>query len=190
MPKGINPEFFYKIWMLILPFVNTKHNIYPGLRKILDSPNPQIDVSRLIPVRNKLWENPELIEEFVDLHVNDTPREIISTLLGWRNHFVKNRFVILKHYVDYSMFMGKGKNESDGTFLFKVSGISNPIEESIPFATLPQMAEAVLLPFQGKIIFDSFLIVNSIDFGPNIRKRFREDAKRLRLDNRIKSRLP
>jgi hypothetical protein len=37
---------------------------------------------------------------------------------------------------------------------------------------LPVMAEAVLLPFEGKIIYDSLIIPYQLSFGPGLRKRF------------------
>ena len=53
--------------------------------------------------------------------------------------------------------------------VYVVHGIQDPLEEVIPSYALPQMVEAVLLPFKGMIIYDGLLSGYNVHFGSGIR---------------------
>ena len=61
--------------------------------------------------------------------------------------------------------------------LYGVTGISCPLSEMIPF---PYMADTVLIPFNGKIVYDSLLVGKKISFGSNIRKSFNEQYSEIK----------
>lgn len=48
-------------------------------------------------------------------------------------------------------------------------GILDPLDEVLPSYVLPQMVQAVLLPFKGKIIYDGLLSGYNVHFGGGIR---------------------
>jgi hypothetical protein len=58
--------------------------------------------------------------------------------------------------------------------LYAVKGMTTSIAEAMR-RELPVMLETVLLPFGGKIIYDSFMISNDISFGDDIRKMLEDE---------------
>ena len=163
-------ELFYKLWYMLIWNVNQKHKMIQNFAKPVYG--KQFSEEQAYIIRTELWKNPQWIDDF--LHNGDcgeltqTERDILT---DWRSHFIEGRFLIVKHLAHYSIFMPIG--EDDSQLLYGVCGISNPIKDTVPYQ-LPLMVDAVLLPFQGKIIYDSFLIPLNITFGKGIRASFNE----------------
>ncbi len=82
-------------------------------------------------------------------------------------------FLIYKHLKNYTVFMG-----NDG--LYGVVGLVSPIKDVFPSFALPRYARVALLPFEGKIIYDSLLYTYNITFGSGARKRFNEEYRELK----------
>ena len=61
--------------------------------------------------------------------------------------------------------------------LYGVVGLSNPIEDMFHKSILPVQVKAVLVPFEGKVIYDSIILPYNISFGPGIKRRFNEQYK-------------
>ena len=68
----------------------------------------------------------------------------------------------------------------EGGRLYGVIGISNPIEEMFPSARLPVYVEAVIIPYEGKIIYDSILMPYSIRFGSGMKAGLKDDYRRIK----------
>jgi len=64
--------------------------------------------------------------------------------------------------------------------LYGVVGIACTIKEMFPSFALPRYSKAVLLPFEGKIIYDSLLTTYNITYGSNMRKSFNEEYRELK----------
>ncbi|WP_210406540.1 hypothetical protein, partial [Escherichia coli] len=64
--------------------------------------------------------------------------------------------------------------------LYGVKGISNPIEDMFPSSSLPLYVDATLIPFAGKIIYDSLIVPYHIRFGAGIKKSVNEDYRNLK----------
>lgn len=60
-------------------------------------------------------------------------------------------------------------SKKDGK-IYGVIGITDSIAEILDASLLPVYLEAVLLPFEDKIIYDSLLIPYSIHFGSGARR--------------------
>ena len=156
-------ELFYKLWYSLIWSINQKHKIVP----CFDKPEYGDDVNEepFIVIREKLWENPQWIDEYLHENENDRlPQAEREILLDWRNNHVKGRFFIIKHLAKYSVFTPG----DDSKKLYGVHGISNPINETVRYE-IPFIAETVLLPFKGKIIYDSFISTFGVSLGKNIR---------------------
>ncbi|MFA6809233.1 MAG: hypothetical protein WCR27_09610 [Eubacteriales bacterium] len=54
------------------------------------------------------------------------------------------------------------------------------IDEMFPAFILPLMVEAVLLPFEGKIIYDSLLMPYQVNFGSGAKKGFQQEYRELK----------
>jgi len=58
--------------------------------------------------------------------------------------------------------------------LYAVKGMTTSIAEAM-HRRLPVMLETVLLPFGEKIVYDSFMASQNIDFGDGIRDMFEDE---------------
>ena len=164
--------FFYRTWDKLLDFVNKK------LRGVdcEISPNPEDahDGMACYKIRNKLWENPKVIDEFLrgssDLSYDET-----CLLRSWGERHVKGRFVLVKYLPECAVFMPV---DSKDHRLYGVKGITSSIAEDLQHK-LPFMLDTVLLPFTGKLIYDSFMIPYEVEFGEGMRRSLNEDYTEL-----------
>lgn len=165
----LSPEdlkLFYETWYKLLDFVNQKL----GVVSIRTKPvYPQdTDESKLHKIREKLWENPELIDEFIE-GTDDLSETEINLLKSWREKHIKDSFILMSHTAEYSIFMGGGP-----TKLYAVKGMTSSIADAV-HRPLPIMLETVLLPFKDVIIYDSFIAAMSIGFGSGAMEMFEAD---------------
>ena len=89
---------------------------------------------------------------------------------GLRADFIKARFVIVRHLKKYSVFL----TFDEPAKLYGVCGITNPLSDLVPKEMLPHMIETTLLPFNGKIIYDSLFSSFNISFGSGYRRSLKE----------------
>ena len=153
---------FFKIWIGLLNYVNDKYKIAFRIGKI--TKNISFRPGKLVAIRSKLWENKEVISEYVEKSADTLTKREINILKSWEAYEISGIFAIMKHMKAYSVFMTHGENPK----LYGVSGITDSIGEKIPASMLPILTEAVLLPFEGKIIYDSLLIPYDMRLGSDI----------------------
>ncbi len=82
------------------------------------------------------------------------------------------KFFVAKHLKKYSILIGEGEA------VYGVLGLASTLTEVVPFT--PCYAEAVLLPFDGRIIYDSLLAPYNVLLGSGYRRdleRTYKDAK-------------
>lgn len=161
---------FYDVFFKLIDFTNDRYQVVPGLKKT--SGSEDVDPIAIMPVRDKLWENDDVINHIV----TDNPfcfaeRELLL-VASWRRR-IAGDFLIYKHLKKHTVFMGNGG-------LYGVVGIASTIEELFPSFALPRYSKVVLLPFEGKIIYDSLLTTYNITYGSGIRKNFKEEYRDLK----------
>ena len=160
---------FYKIWCALIWGINERHGIVPKFEKPVYGKNMKQEP--FIAIRKELWDNPEWIDEFIrDNEYGGLTESELGILADWRKNFIKDRFVIMRHLKNYSVFMTMEENPK----LYGVCGISDSFKDMIPSAALPFMLETTLLPFKDKIIYDSLIASSNISFGSNYRSSFKE----------------
>lgn len=164
---------FYNIWLSLLDFTNCKHNIVPEL-KITKNPK-LLYPEQLLPIKDKLWEDESIIDEYLMQNEKNLNAMERDTITSWQKR-VSGEFIIMKHLKNYTVFM----HRDEGGRLYGVTGISNPIEDMFPSASLPLYAEATLVPFAGKIIYDSLIEPYQIRLGRGIRKDLNDDYRNLK----------
>jgi hypothetical protein len=165
-------SLFFKIWLGLLTYVNAKYNVAPGISKVTTFSLSKPD--KLLAIRSRLWENKEIISEYVEKNAGTLTKREINILKSWEAYEVSGKFVLMKHLKEYSVFMTLDEN----TKLYGVSGITDSIGEKAPSSVLPVLLQAVLLPFEDKIIYDSLLLPFDVSFGSNtsmeMEERYRE----------------
>ena len=138
-------KLFFKLWLGLLSYTNQKYSVNPEITE-MKSPKG-LDIQKIGGIRNKLWENENVIDEYIEATGNLTEHEI-QIISDWKNNRISGEFIIVKHLKNYSVFMNIEKPVN----LYGVIGISNSISEMIPSHALPIYVNATLIPFERKII--------------------------------------
>ncbi|GFP31801.1 hypothetical protein HKBW3S42_00107 [Candidatus Hakubella thermalkaliphila] len=161
LPKE-NVELFYKLYHPLLVYVNKKFNIVRGINSPEDF--KKFPIEEINKLRDRLYKHPELINSFVvenPLNFSNNELKIISS---WKD-FVKGRFLIFRYLKSYAVFL----DTDEPPKAYGVLALNTTFEEIVG-SYLPIMVEAVLLPFNDKIIYDSIFSPYSITFGSGIRR--------------------
>jgi len=161
---------FYNIWFKLLDYTNIKFNIVPDLNKLSHSTG--INPKEISPIRDRLWLDNTVIDEVVDSNCLQFSETDLALVSSWRN-CVSDKFILLKHLKKYSIFMGN-KN------IYGATGIVSPFEEMFPSFALPLMVQTVLIPFEGRIIYDSLIAPFNIKFGGGAKKGFQDEYRELK----------
>jgi hypothetical protein len=155
---------FYQIWWPLLKFVNTQQHVVENFPK--DPELEGLNLEDATKVRNVLWNSPDLLDEFIQANPAGLSEPDLQLAASWKHRFF-SQFVIIRHLKKYSIFL----RHEEPPVAFGVLGIISPLQEVVGHY-LPVMADAVLLPFEGKIIYDSLIVPYQVSFGPGLRKRF------------------
>jgi hypothetical protein len=165
----VERKLFYETWYKLLDFINQKHKIFNFRIKPV---YPAIhDETQLYKIREKLWKNPQQIEEFISASDGLSDEEI-RLLQSWEKRHIKGCFLLMKYENEYAVLMRADKDVDPR--LYAVKGMSTSIAEAMR-RELPVMLETVLLPFGDKIIYDSFMASDAVTFGDGIRKMLDDD---------------
>ncbi|HUE99967.1 MAG TPA: hypothetical protein VMN99_11990 [Anaerolineales bacterium] len=171
--------FFALLWKLQY-YVNRKQGIHKNISSLEDYAD--LPTEQKMAARDELWKIPELIESYVQENPDSLPSGDLEIIRKWIG-FVKSSFFILRHLKKGSIFIAKDNQ------VYLVHGIQDPLEEVIPSYALPQMVEAILLPFKGQIIYDGLLAGYSVHFGQGIRSDLEHTYKVAKQKDRIISTL-
>lgn len=151
--------FFELMWKLQY-YVNQKLGLLKNISSLEEYAS--LPTKKKLKVRDALWEHPELFAAYVDENPNDLDQNNLEIIRKWQK-FIKGTFYIFRHLKKGSIFIG-GKDT-----VYAVHGIQDSLEEILPGYALPQMVEAILLPFKGQIIYDGILSGYNIIIGGGIR---------------------
>jgi hypothetical protein len=162
-------KLFFKLWLSLLRFVNDEYALIPNLFTKDDIPT----INDLQKVQAKLVENNLIIDDFVKINdFSDSENEILSS---WKN-LISAKFYVLKHLSKYSIFFCPEIENS----LFGVVGITSTIDEMLQYRPLPAYIDAVLLPWNDKIITTGIIAPYNISFGKGIKSELNEKYKTIK----------
>jgi len=171
-------KVFYKLHHLLLRYTNKKYNLVTIPENFF-----QISLEDLRDLRNKLYDNPQLIDEYVEKNPDMLPGNELKIIESWHD-FVRGDFVVIKYLKKYAIFLELG----DTPKAYGVLALLSPFEEIL--GTPPAMVKVVLLPFKGKIIYDGIFQPYSIIFGKNYRKRINQAYQGAKFNSGIIESLP
>ncbi len=160
-------RLFYETWYGLMGFINDRKSVIKGKIKP-EYPNTVSDMM-VHKVREVLWEKPELIDEYIS--GTELPQEKIDILKLWRTNHKKGMIFILEYQPEYAVAIAPDAQGEDR--LYGIKGISSSMENALR-RNLPAQIETVLLPFKGKIIYDSFMSSMPIGFAEGAKAAFRE----------------
>ena len=162
-------ERFYRIWFPLLHYVNEQRQLGSTFPATYGEATPPL--ADVLPLRNALWADDELLETFISLNPAGLSPADLQLVASWR-YRVAGTFYIMRYLKKYTVFL----TESSPTRAFGVLGLASPLEE-ITGGQSPLRVQAVLLPFEDHIIYDSLLEPYAIFFGPGIRGSLNEQYR-------------
>lgn len=171
-------QHFYSLWIPLLDFVNKRYqineNIY-GMTSPQGLPLPVIH-----EIREALWENRELIDEYVQQNPLHLLPDDLSIISSWKSA-VSDVFIVLRHLKSGSIFIPSTQNDT----AYIVCGLFSSWEEMLQGAPLPTAVKTVLIPYGDKIIYDSLIVANRVLFGGNMKRSFNDHYRELKANGRV-----
>ncbi len=157
---------FYRIWFALLHYVNAQRQLLPSFPATPDEATiAPADAKHL---RDALWADDTLRETFVAENPAALPPSDLALVTSWR-YRLADSFYIFRYLKKYTVFL----SHTTPIRAYGVLGLVSPLEEIVgPY--VPIYVEAVLLPWEGQIIYDSLLTPYAISFGPGIRRSLNE----------------
>jgi hypothetical protein len=156
---------YYDLYWPILYYAN-------DILEVLDNVESPKDISRcslkdVAKLRYKLFDQPELIDDFIQENPMSLSWQDLEIIASWKN-CLKGRFFIVRHLKKYTVFL----DAEDPPRAYGVLGLYTPLKELIDSSNLPVSVEAVLLPFENKIVYDGILAPSKIIIGKGISRVF------------------
>jgi hypothetical protein len=157
---------FYRIWFALLHYVNRQLNLVPAFP---DAPGKEdVSVEVTMQLRDALWANDALREKFIAENPAKLPAADLELVASWQ-YRLAGSFYIFRSLQHYTIFL----SDTTPEHAYGVLGLVSTIEETVPLP-LPVYTQAVLLPFEHHIIYDSLLPSYNVVFGPGYRRDLQE----------------
>lgn len=174
---------FYRLWIPLLDYVNQEYRIDQSLYG-MTSPEglPIVSIKK---IRDKLWSDRQLIDSYVQHNPHRLPDADLTILMSWKNA-IADSFIVLRHLKSGSIFIPI--STTDAAYI--VSGIYSPWDEMLRGAPLPQVIDAVLIPFEKKIICDSVIAPYRVRLVGQMRSSMNDHYRALKASGRVFKTLP
>ena len=160
-------ERFYRIWFALLHFVNEQRRLVSSFPATWQ----QVPVSTVKTLRDAMWADDALRQEFLATNPAGLPPADLQVVANWQ-HRVAGTFFIYRYLKKHTIFL----SSTGPAHAYGVLGLISPIEE-LAGPSLPVAVEAVLVPFEERIIYDSLLEPYSVSFGSGIRSSLQESYR-------------
>ena len=162
---------FFRLHRAVLSFVNERAGVLPEefAAAIASGTLPP---QALQALRKVIRERMELLDSFVEENPAHLTQDELAVVASWRQ-LVAGKFTIFRQLKNYAVFL----STTEPAVAYGVVALTQPFEEMVG-SQLPVMVDAVLLPFEGRIVYDGQLSTYSISFGPGIRRMLTESYQR------------
>ena len=160
-------HFFNLMWGLQY-YVNQQLQLLPDVPSFQAFNN--LSLEEKLPIRDALWKNTYLIDAYAMQNPDGLSTDDLSIIRKW-NTFIASKFYILRYLKDYTVFIGEPR-------VYGVVGLYERIEDILPPRPLPVLVDAVLIPYQGKIVYDGVIQSYNIHFGGGIHSNLKEQYAR------------
>jgi hypothetical protein len=154
---------FFRLYPAVLVFINQRLQVLPD-RCANGGGFDSFTKEERLKLREAFVDHPELLDAFVAENPAGLNDDDLATVALWR-HRVAGQFYVIRELKKYTVFL----SATDPAVAYGVLALTQPLEELIG-PCLPVLSGAVLLPFEGKIVYDGLLANNNISFGPGIRR--------------------
>ena len=167
-------ERFFKLHKALMLFVNQRLKVVkPPAKsaKAIDALPPD----QRLEVRDAFLDHIDLIDAFVEKNPYKLDSEELGIVRTWKD-LVAGEFYVFRYLKKYTVFL----TAKEPTVAYGVVALSEPFEDVIE-QELPFLCKTVLLPFQGRIVYDGVLSGYNLIIGSNIRRELNDaynDAKK------------
>ena len=149
----LSPSKAMHFFDTLRPLLNWVKRTEEGTAAIEDARNEDNNNFREDAVLlHMIWDQPEYIDEYLEEMGETLTPSVRRDLAKWREQYVYESFIIERHTSSGSIFI----STSDGQ-VYLVCGISEEIEDVLRSLELPCIVETALLPYAGKIVYDSVI---------------------------------
>jgi hypothetical protein len=159
-------ERFYRIWFAVLHYVNAQLHLVPAFPATPGVETVSTEVT--LKLRDALWANDALREQFIADNPAQLSAEDLALVASWQ-YRLPGSFYIYRSLPKYTIFL----STTTPAHAYGVLGLVSTIEETVPLP-LPVYTQAVLLPFEHHIIYDSLLTSYNVVFGSGYRHNLQE----------------
>lgn len=161
-------NLFFKLYFNLLAFADKRFKIL-NVNGSSDVKGKPLD--KIVGLRNQIFDNLDIMDEFINKNPGKFSGDELEIIRSWKLHHVRGTFFIVKYLKRYTVLL----RDEDPPKAFGVLGLNDPLY--IPDFPLPILVETILLPFKGKIVYDGLLNVNTVIFGPTIKREIYERYK-------------
>ena len=168
---------FFRLFIPLLQFTNHKFKINEYLDEDLRAGHP--DFEDLKEVADRLWQNTDTINEFIESNEDNLSAEERSLLESWR-HPITGQFILERHLAKGSIFI-----ESKAGNVYFVKGLTDPWNVMFADRTPPILLRTTLIPFRDCIISDGLAITRNVYFGTGSRNDFKEFYMKAKQNGKI-----
>lgn len=172
----VDADLFYRLMWGLQFYVNQQRRVLSDVGSVEEY--AALSMQEKVEVRDVLWENPDLIKAYVQQNPDGLTNGELDIVRKWER-YVKGTFKVFRYLKKHTIFVGESAQ------VYGVLGLYSSFEEMYYGRRLPIMVEAVLLPFQGKIIYDGIVRGYNITFGGGIRSSLKEEYMAAKQNGRI-----
>ena len=176
-------ELFFRLHRTLMFFVNQRLKVLPD-KLITPDEFAALSPEDRVKMRDALNANLDLIESFVDENPDQMSEDELEIVRSWR-HMVSGRFYVFRELKKYTVFL----STTSPATAYGVVALSQPFEDLIG-PHLPVLAQTVLLPFNGVIVYDGVMSGYDLSFGPSIRRNLNQAFKEAEERHGIVTSLP
>jgi hypothetical protein len=153
-------NLFFKLTWPLHSYVNQQRKILPAVNSL--EAYVKVTQEDKLKVRNALYEHIDLIDRFVAQNPAGLSADELAIVQSWKK-FISGRFYIFRFLKKAAIFIGPENK------VYAVLGLHNGFDEMFYKGELPVMVNTVLLPFQGRVVYDGLMNIYRVTFGSGIR---------------------
>ena len=179
-------EEIFHLFSALDAYVNSRLKLVDGCRtpaQIRSANN-----TTLHKIRSALWANLDLLTEFVTDNPSGLTAAELAQVAAWQHA------VVGKFYVERSLKQGAILVAATGpTSVYSVLGLTESIEDVLDRGSgvgLARIITTTLVPFKGRIVYDGFVVIAQVSFGPGIRAQYRDAYLRAKERGAVITSLP
>ena len=136
---------------------------YRLIKELYGMTSPKgLPLQSVVLISSKLWENRDIIDEFVLSDFKNMNEEETEIVTSWKKA-IRGKFIVDRHLKKGSVLVSVYNNE-----VYIVKGIYTSWREMLESYPMPQIVEATLLPYRDVIIHDGIVVPYRVCLGRNM----------------------